>query len=260
MVDTEQVYFDNVAKDYQEMETGSTPVRRYVEAHTALKLAYPLEGKSVLDVACSDGFFSRLLKRGGARAVTGIDLSPQMIGLALAAEQVEQLGIEYRVGNILGDVEPGQYDLVYSSFVLSYAKDPEELVAMCRALYRQLKPGGLFISMNDNPDMLKDSVEGFRKYGKTKQIKPDLVDGATITVTWEAHDGAGQIKPFSFDCRYYTGKTLVWAMEQVGFTDVRIHQPEVSPEGLEEFGAEFWELFLEHPLLVFITGGKGEDA
>jgi hypothetical protein len=41
---------------------------------------------------------------------------------------------------------------------------------------------------------------------------------------------------------------------------VRIHQAEVSPEGLEKFGAEFWKLFLQHPLLVFITGGKGEGA
>jgi len=252
----DKTYFDKIAEGYEQLETGLTPVRHYCEAYTALKLVQPLEDKSVLELACSDGYFSRLLKKGGAHSLRGIDLSPNMIDLARAEEAHDPLGIDYQVGNVLEMGVIGEFDLVYSSFVLSYAKDRLEMLDMCRVFYQNVKPGGRLISMNDNPALLPDSVTGFAKYGKTKRVTPGLEDGATITVTWENLNDKGEREDFSFDCKYYSRETLEWALTEAGFTDVCLHQPEVSPEGMAKFGENYWELFLQHPLLVFITCHK----
>jgi 2-polyprenyl-3-methyl-5-hydroxy-6-metoxy-1,4-benzoquinol methylase len=58
-------------------------------------------GMAVLDVACGEGFYTRMLRQRGAARVTGVDLSPAMIDLARLQEAQHELGIEYVVGNAL---------------------------------------------------------------------------------------------------------------------------------------------------------------
>jgi len=152
----------------------------------------------------------------------------------------------------------GQFDLVFTPFVMSYAKDRTELLEMCRILYRNLKPGGRLLSMNDNPHLLPDSVTGFAKYGKTKRIITPVEDGATVEVTWVAPDNQGKKQYLSFQCQYFTQEAFEWALGEAGFETIRVHYPQVSPEGLELYGDAYWELFLKHPLLVFIEAQKSE--
>ena len=52
-------------------------------------------GKSLLDLACGDGFYTRKFRRAGADPVVGVDLSPQQIAKARRIEEREPLGIEY---------------------------------------------------------------------------------------------------------------------------------------------------------------------
>ncbi|MDD5364672.1 MAG: class I SAM-dependent methyltransferase [Gallionellaceae bacterium] len=252
----EQRYFNKIAEGYQALDTGSTPVRKFSEVPSLLKYAQPLAGAAILELACSDGFFSRLLKNAGAASVLAMDLSPQMIELACLEEARKPLGIAYRVGSVLEMGVLGQFDMVFSPFVMSYAKDRQELLAMCRALYRNLKPGGRLLSMNDNPSLLPDSETGFSKYGKIKRIAPPVQDGARLTVTWVAPDSNATLQSLAFECRYYTRESLEWALTEAGFVDVCIHHPEVSPEGLAAYGQAYWALFLEHPLLVFIAARR----
>jgi SAM-dependent methyltransferase len=56
-----------------------------------------LDGKSVLDLACGFGFYTRLLKQHGAAQVLGVDISPEMIHLAYQQEQAAPLGITYQI-------------------------------------------------------------------------------------------------------------------------------------------------------------------
>lgn len=252
----EQTYFDTIAKGYEQLDTGMTPIRHYSEVYTLLKLVGSLDKKSVLELACSDGFFSRLLKKAGAESFLGVDLSPEMIKLARDHEDRHPLGINYQVGSIQDIGALGQFDLVFSPFVMSYAKDRTELLEMCRILYQNLKPGGRLLSMNDNPHLLPDSVSGFAKYGKTKRIIPPVEDGATLEVTWVAPDSQGEKQFLGFECQYFTQEAFEWALDEAGFKEFLLHYPEVSPEGLKRFGNEYWDLFLNHPLLVFIEVQK----
>jgi predicted RNA methylase len=57
-----------------------------------LGLVGDVSGKSVLDLACGTGFYSREFRRRGATDVLGVDISVEMIAAALGSEQRDPLG------------------------------------------------------------------------------------------------------------------------------------------------------------------------
>ena len=88
--------YDPIAEQYQRSKLQ--PWRAHIETYTLMGLLGELSGKSVLDVACGEGFYTRLLRGVGAERVVGVDLSPGMIALARSQESVAPLGIDYAVG------------------------------------------------------------------------------------------------------------------------------------------------------------------
>jgi len=58
------------------------PWRTAVETYSLMGLVGDLAGKSVVDVACGEGYFTRKLRRAGAAKVLGFDISERMIELA----------------------------------------------------------------------------------------------------------------------------------------------------------------------------------
>src|SRR3712207_9011690 len=51
------------------------------------------EGRSILDLACGTGIYSRLLKQRGAARVVAVDLAPEMIAVAQRLEEQTPLGV-----------------------------------------------------------------------------------------------------------------------------------------------------------------------
>lgn len=72
--------YDPFAEQYR--RSKEAPFRKHVEQYTVRRLTGPLQGESALDLACGEGFYSRLLKAWGAGRVVGVDMSPNMIELA----------------------------------------------------------------------------------------------------------------------------------------------------------------------------------
>ena len=89
--------YDPIAEQYARAK--QQPWRAYIEAFTLMRLIGDPTGKRVIDIACGDGFYTRMIRQGGAAKVTGVDLSEKMIGLARASEAQQQLGIDYIVGD-----------------------------------------------------------------------------------------------------------------------------------------------------------------
>ena len=141
------------------------PWRTYVERYSLLKLLGEVRGKSVLDLACGEGFYSRLIRERGAARVVGVDWSSGMIGLAIAAEKESPLGIEYRIGDAIAYQTDERFDIVAAAYLLNYADTEEKLAAMCRTVARSLKPGGRFVTVNNNPSQSPDGYQATRKYG-----------------------------------------------------------------------------------------------
>ena len=62
------------------------------------KLIRNVKGQLVLDLACGEGYNTRILARKGA-ITTGVDLSTKLIELARKKEAKEQLGIDYHISD-----------------------------------------------------------------------------------------------------------------------------------------------------------------
>ena len=128
--------YDPIAGQYKRAK--QQPWRAYVEAYTLMRLIGDPAGKAVIDVACGEGFYTRMIGQRGAAKVTGVDLSEKMIELARASEAKQRLGIDYIVGDGRNLGLAAEYDLAVAAYFLNYAHDRAELKAMCRGIARCL--------------------------------------------------------------------------------------------------------------------------
>jgi ubiquinone/menaquinone biosynthesis C-methylase UbiE len=236
---------DPIAEQYQRSKLQRW--RAHVEAFTLMKVAGDLAGKAVVDVACGEGFYTRILRQRGGAKVTGLDLSPKMIELARNSEAREPLGIEYIVGDGRDMNFGAVYDLAAAAYFLNYAHDRVELDAMCNAIARCLKPGGRFVTVNSNPACDFSSAPSYRKYGFETSVVGAFREEAPITWTFYLDDG-----PFQIENYYFTVQTHETALRAAGFREIRWHRPLLSPPAEAADGRNYWSDLLEHPPFIFI--------
>src|SRR6516165_12372280 len=110
--------YDPIAEQYK--RSKQQPWRAYIEAFTLMRLIGDPTGKRVIDIACGDGFYTRMIRQRGAAKVTGVDLSEKMIGLARAGEAQQRLGIDYIIGDGRNLEIPKEYDLAVAAYFLNY--------------------------------------------------------------------------------------------------------------------------------------------
>jgi tellurite methyltransferase len=105
-------------------------------------------GMRVFDAGCGGGRNLVYLLRNGYE-VCGNDADPNAIAKvqALAASIAPDRAHDFRVEAIEDTSFPaGDADVVIASAVLHFARDAAHLEAMLRALWRTLKPGGVFFA------------------------------------------------------------------------------------------------------------------
>jgi len=238
-------YYDDIAKQYQKSKT--LPFREFVEWYSYRKLLGDIAAKTVLDLACGEGFYTRRIKAHGAGRVMGVDIFAKMIELASQQAAAPPLKIDYIVGDVRKLGKIGSFDLVVASNLLNYARTKEQLLDMCRTIAVNLKPGGRFVSINNNPDQSPESFPTCKKYGFIKYISGPLKQGAAIT-----YEFYRQGQRFRFDNYYLSRKTHGWAFDKVGLSHVRWVKIEVDPEGIVKNGQDFWQDFIDHEPIVGI--------
>jgi len=242
-------YYDKIAEQYKRSKT--LPFRSYVEWFSYKKLLANITGMSVLDLACGEGFYTRRIKNMGATNVVGIDISEKMIELARKREDKEQLGIQYVLCDVMILGKIGDFDLVVASYLLNYAKTKDELLKMCQTIFVNLKSGGRFVSINNNPDQPPESFGTCKKYGFTKSIVGPLIEGAVIT-----YDFFRLGQEFHIDNYYLSRQTHEWAFTEVGFRDISWKKIDVSYTGIKEFGLDYWQDFLDQEPIIGIVCRK----
>jgi len=131
------------AEAWEEFVTsGADYYRTEVHGPALLKACGDLNGLSVLDIGCGQGYFSRLLKENGAGVVIGLDLSDKQIASAREHEARTPLGIDYRVQDAthLSDLWPAAtFDLVTGCMSLMDMEHPGDVLKAARQV---LKPRG----------------------------------------------------------------------------------------------------------------------
>lgn len=237
--------YDPIAEQYQ--RSKQQPWRVHVEAFALLALIGDPAGKTVLDLACGEGFYTRRLRQLGAASVVGVDLSGGMIELARKQEAKQQLGIDYRVGDARRLSLSEEFDLIVSAYLLNYAPDRHELQAMCSGIARCLKPGGRFVTVNSSPALDFSTAPSYRKYGFETHLDSERREGAPITWTFHLEDGSFRIENYFLDIACHEE-----AFRSAGFQEIHWHPPLLSPEGKTSFEDGFWDCLLQQPPIAFI--------
>jgi SAM-dependent methyltransferase len=147
------------------------------DVHAALVEALaPEPADEFLDVGCGAGNVAELAAQTGAH-VTGIDLSPRLIGVAEARAAAGGLHIHYSVGDAENlDVDDGSFDVVASCFGMIFAPDH---AAAARELARVTREGGRLGFTAWRPDGSMGDM--FRFFG---QYQPPPPEGAGTPLQW----------------------------------------------------------------------------
>jgi toxoflavin synthase len=237
--------YDPIAEQYK--RSKQQPWRTYIEAFGVLQLIGDPTGRSVLDMACGEGFYTRMVRQRGALRVTGVDLSEGMIQLARKQEEAHRQGIEYLVADARHFQPDGGYDLVMAAYLLNYASTREELQAMCNGIARCLKAGGRFVTVNGSASLNFAAAPSYRKYGFETNVAGPWCEGAPITWRFFLEDGSFEIENYHLDQAAHEA-----AFRAAGFREIRWHKPQLSPEGEAAGGRAFWADFLEQSPITLI--------
>ncbi|MCY3842002.1 MAG: class I SAM-dependent methyltransferase [Acidobacteria bacterium] len=240
--------YDAIADLYQ--ESKRLPFRTAIERYTLFEALGDIRGMTVLDLACGAGHYTRLLKQAGAREVTGVDESPEMIRLARREEEREPLGCAYLCRDV-ADLEPpaGAADRVAAMYLLHYARSREKLVRFCRVCHAALRPGGRFVGFNDNVLSPPRGTVSYRKYGLERTGPADPHEGAPIRYRITNEDGA----QFEFNNYFLKPQAYDEAFDEVGFRDFRWLGVSLEPG---ERGNPFWDDFLRDPPVIAFSATK----
>lgn len=237
--------YDGIGEAFEGFKT--LPVIRYAEVPSFLALVGDVTGKSVLDIACGTGFYSRELKRRGASRVLGFDISGAMVDTADALERAEPLGVAYEVADTatLREFEE-PFDVAIAVQAFNYASDVTEIERMMRNIRRSLVPGGSFFLFVQSPSF-DFGGPSLAKYGfLCESTGKDNEIGAGIRLT------ALLDPPVSFEATVPSGETYEQTLTAAGFTGIEWVPLHVSEAGVAEFGAEFWADHDANPPLTMI--------
>ncbi len=250
--------FDHVADEYDriapdDQESKLLPFRLHVEEYTTFRILPDLAGRSVVDLACGDGIYTRKLMRRGATRVVGVDISAEMIALARRAEGAVPIGVEYVLADVAKVDLDQRFDVAFCSYLFNYAGSRAELRALVQGVARLIRPGGLVVGCNDYPDNPPAHYDRYRPYGFVKIGAAEPVEGSTITYRFFNPDGT----VFELDNYYLPTEVYRDEFAAAGFTSFDWIMPEVSPEGRASLAPGFWDAYLESPPVVSLVATSG---
>ncbi|HTI51743.1 MAG TPA: class I SAM-dependent methyltransferase [Planctomycetaceae bacterium] len=240
--------YDSIARQYR--RSKDLPFRVYSEVPDHLQLLGKLSELSVLDVACGEGFYTRLIRQAGAARAVGVDVSSGMIELARQQEAQSPLGIEYICHSVEGMPQLKPFDIVSTAFLLNTAPNAAALVAMAASLAANLKPGGRLVATLG--DLGSHPGVNYRPYGMATDFAAPLAEGAPYSITFLLGDDTFTITDFA-----WSRSTIENALSSAGFVSIRWRPPTITADGLARFGSEFWQTYLEYPPVIRVEGRLG---
>ncbi|MFE6224854.1 class I SAM-dependent methyltransferase [Streptomyces sp. NPDC057854] len=238
--------YDGIGEAFEGFK--ALPVIRYGEVPSVLDMVGDVTGRTVLDVACGTGFYSRELKRRGAADVLGVDISSEMIAAARAIEDRDPLGVRYEVGDVAELArfdEP--FDLALGVQCLNYAESLAEMERMCARIHRSLVPGGWFHVFAQNPDYAFDCAS-LETYGfRCEPTGEEIETGPRVRVT-------ALLDPHPISIVGSAPRREVYedSLAAAGFRDIEWLPLRISEEGIRAYGEEFWADLLAHPPLELL--------
>jgi 2-polyprenyl-3-methyl-5-hydroxy-6-metoxy-1,4-benzoquinol methylase len=203
-----------------------------------------VEGRTVLDGGCGEGYMSRELARRGA-TVTGLDISPPLISAARNERDRLGLKINHYVASLESIPEPDEtFDTVVCNHVLNDLDDPSTAL---KELGRVTKSGGRLALMMLHPCFYMANAEHrpantipVAKYFSVRKIDEHL-------------KVAGLESPDRFRMTFYPLEYYVSAVVDSGYVITKISEPHPSPLQMED---EWWQTNFVTPLFMLVIAER----
>ncbi|WP_371789739.1 class I SAM-dependent methyltransferase [Streptomyces sp. NBC_01471] len=238
--------YDEIGEAFEGFK--SLPLMRYGEVPSFLSMVGDVSGKSVLDVACGTGFYSREFKRRAAADVFGVDISVEMIAVAREFEESDPLGVRYEVGDV-AELTPGgrRFDIAVGVQCLNYAENLAAMRRMCANIHRSLVAGGEFFVLAQKPDYRFD-CPSLERYGfRCEPTGEEAETGPRARVT-----ALLDPQPISIVSAVPRREVYEECLRAAGFSAVEWVPLKVSEAGIREFGEDFWADLLASPPLEML--------
>ncbi|GAA1676942.1 hypothetical protein GCM10009745_20340 [Kribbella yunnanensis] len=170
-----------------------------------------LAGRTVLDVGCGTGFYSRLWAAQGADRVVGVDLSAEMIAIAKSVPGE----IEYLLGDATRGAQDGRFDLVTAMWLVNHAETRADLDAMLKG-FAVAGDDLLLVTANADADWNVLSTQD-RRFGVQQHPNGPAVDGRQPYEATIFYDGGS----FSFQSGSWATDVLIEGLHAAGYDTVR---------------------------------------
>ena len=203
------------------MRENQTGLNEVLEQPAMLSLLPDVKGADVLDLGCGVGDLCRKISALGARTVTGVDISANMLELA-RKDAPSGVTFWHQPMEDL-DLKAGSFDLVISSLAFHYVADLQDLF---RKIHLWLKPSGVLLFSIEHP--IFTCSQGIH-HGWVK-------DSSGVKICWpvDCYSQEGQRESHWFVkgiIKYHrTFATLMNALIQAGFTIQSVAEPVASAE------------------------------
>ena len=206
-----------VASWYDDYLKDEDTYQAKVIAPNLMRMLNLKEGERVLDVACGQGYFTRLALKD-AKDVAGADISKELVAKARA----QTPGATFYVAPAanLNFAKDDTYDAALCVLAL---QNIEDLQATFKEVRRVLKPGGRFVFVLNHPAfrVLKRSSWGFDEEAKIQYRRVDgYLSSAKISV--DMHPGrARSAKTISY---HRSLQDFFKAMSSAGLAAARLEE------------------------------------
>lgn len=222
------------------VRSGKNYYSEYLNGPALKRMIGDVEGKTVLDIGCGEGYLSRFFAKAGAK-VTGIDISQGLVDAAVKEEEKHPFGIKYFVADAadLNMLKSESFDVAYCFMALMDIRDYEGAISEASRL---LNEGGRFIVLIEHPcftfarfldgKVVSDWETRVREDGSREYLfywVADYLRRHSYAVEWK-HDRLSS--SFVTTGFHRTLSDYVNALTKVGLVVTRLDEPQPREEGV----------------------------
>jgi ubiquinone/menaquinone biosynthesis C-methylase UbiE len=220
------------------------PIHAEAEAMARTLAACALDGAmTALDVACGPGILACAMA-DHARHVTGVDITPAMIGQAQARQAANgRTNLSWRVGDACAlPFEDGAFDRVTTRYSFHHMTDPAAALAEMK---RVCRPGGRIVVIDATPspqtqqaydvmERLRDpshasalTVEALRRIGRDAGLSEALIDAYRLEAQLDTLADKGDMPALTkmFEADIASGQDRMGVGAWPSPTGIRFHFP-----------------------------------
>jgi len=219
--------WDDIAQQWTEHIESDT-YRNELLMPLTLSMVGSVAQKTVLDLGCGEGGYSRRLAEDGAWVVA-VDISPRLIEIAMSKAKAENLQIEFLVRDAskLYGLENQSFEIVLAAMVLMHVADYPSAI---KEIHRVLKPYGRLVLSILHPCFRMK--EGQWIIDEADNRKHYTVDNYFGRETWHERI-SGEMDPVLY--RHRPLQDFINPLIAQGFALVKFLEPEPTSAQVEKF-------------------------